>query len=643
MLNNVLIIGGGPTGLMAAILLSELDHIRHITVVELRAKYTRRQILLINPNTWKLLPNEVKTDLFGKSTNGKKPGCFVLPPSRDNWARCYKEKLPLASIEIRILEQTLFKYIKHNLKHKVTIIRPSEGKLHIEFKNNKVFVNMKEINYDMLIGADGGNSHVRQHIIKTRMIKTSPKRYAFIAMSETQPQKLKGIHESASKSRRRKITRTEDKHAGRFFRTQYGAYYIGLALTKPEYDAVMKAKNEENPIPKHIIKRLYAMCDLVNAQCDFPADIVTTSSFPVQVFKSGRYSKLTPKPVYLVGDAAMTTHFFTGTGANNGIAIVETLVNLLKKYPNGRIPVKIYKSKLEALRKTMHKKIMSVMKAQSKEELPQEIVKQGLAKSTHHMTLRPRKPKKTKVKKIPTQKKKTKKAPILSKPLECKTLIKCTVRSKKGPFNTKTLKKNSSVYVGRRPPAWILPPKDVAFFGNKSVGQLYQDGAQISEKCHKYSTVKDLKLLDMSNPKNIRMLISKIKKNEDKNVIRVVTGIDIIELDSRKNFAVLTDPKQMQNLIKMYDIWCGDYIEKNPDKIAVCTEGYFTKSDATKQLYLSKRAGQILCRMCKSCGLDGWIYPPEKTDRANRFRFHEEILLCDPKNSLKLENKGPTC
>lgn len=338
---NILVVGAGPVGLLFAIMMHENPLLRDlytVTLLEKRSQYTRDVILLLNADTYNLLPSAVKNEIWGSQ---QKKGCYVLPPSKDELARCYLDKLPLASVPTNILESSLLRYAQ---SIGIPVIRPTTGSLNIIITPNSISVNGQPLQFDIVVGADGYNSQIRSNMLESGVSSKVKPIYGFTITDRITVDDMDGVYKHATPSRIKTVAANLPQNAFRFFRTPYGLIYLGLLLNEREYQEIVSSKQ----YPPWLIERINNVCRIVKVKkCIFPTP-ENSSIFKVDPIFSNIFSRTDPFPVYLIGDSLANTNFFTGSGVNIGVAMAKSLTNLLYQYNNGAIPVDIYRKTQQA-------------------------------------------------------------------------------------------------------------------------------------------------------------------------------------------------------------------------------------------------------------------------------------------------------
>lgn len=333
---KVLVVGAGPVGLLFAIMLHENPILRElytVTILEKRSQYTRDIILLLNSDTYNLLPATVKNEIW---TGYQKKGCFVLPPNKDVLARCYEDKLPLASTPTNILEDSLFKYAQ---SIGIPIIRPTQGSFNINVTPTSISVNGQILQFDIVVGADGYNSQIRTQMLESGVSYKVKPIYGFTITDRIPIDDMGGIYNHASPSRVRNIIASPPQNDFRFFRTPFGLIYLGLLLNEREYQEI----NSSTQYPPWLINKINNICQVVKVKRCITPTPENSSVFKVDPIFSNIFSRTHPFPVYLIGDALANTNFFTGSGVNISVAMAKSLVNLLFQYTDGIIPVDVYR------------------------------------------------------------------------------------------------------------------------------------------------------------------------------------------------------------------------------------------------------------------------------------------------------------
>jgi 2-polyprenyl-6-methoxyphenol hydroxylase-like FAD-dependent oxidoreductase len=343
---KLVIVGGGPVGLLTAIMIMKQSRLKSqfdVTVVELRAGYTRKQIILLDNHSHQLLPREVRTALWGRQ---RRVGCYVFPPPKKTGATCYRTKLPLSSAPMYRLERALFTSAR---KAGVRTIRPSKkgAKLTLKFDNDTKTITIVRprrnttnetlrIRWDVLVGADGANSTVRRDVMGATAIPMADlgRIYGVTINAQTTPMRLGGVKYRPSETDRRRLAAAGVQHDYRFFRTQYGHYYVGIVLRESDARRMM-ATIKRGVVPAELERQTQSICKLVNAQCK-RVELDQITIFPIDVTRASKFIDESAN-AYLVGDAVVATHFFTGSGINVGFKTAETLVEQLLKAPLGKV------------------------------------------------------------------------------------------------------------------------------------------------------------------------------------------------------------------------------------------------------------------------------------------------------------------
>lgn len=178
---RLVIAGGGPTGLFTACRAADALDRREwsIVVIERRPEYVREQrIILYWLSAVKhMLPERVRQELLGADA----AGCYVSPFRRLQWL-CFTKEDTYASVSIEALERALLDYARDR---GVEVLRPAHGQpahtLSFDTAANTVFVDGVPIGYDVLVGADGANSHVRREVLGADMVPFFPDTPLFLA------------------------------------------------------------------------------------------------------------------------------------------------------------------------------------------------------------------------------------------------------------------------------------------------------------------------------------------------------------------------------------------------------------------------------------------------------------------------------
>lgn len=323
---RIAIIGGGPVGLYLAASIVESGK-DQVYVFEKRSTPTRRQTIVLDRETLEQLGNKmplVLHDLLGDDvtkTLGENPnaeGCYIVPPPTTEQGICFTEentRLPLAIAEMRLIE----KYIKESLAITANV-KPIYGEPEIDTRRGIVTVNDVKYPFDVLIGADGANSIVRRDVLQCHWEPLDQTTYAMIALLQTQ----KGTFKQTLNQPPPLNIITPRQHSRRVFRNRNGdLLYLGLTLP-----ADIATRIKEGKLTRSLDYIIKYTCQLSGTPCTNIEPKI--SVFELTPSKSSCwYRELNGRYYFLVGDAAMTTHFFTGSGLNNGFRMADLLEQVL--------------------------------------------------------------------------------------------------------------------------------------------------------------------------------------------------------------------------------------------------------------------------------------------------------------------------
>ena len=324
-MTRVLVIGGGPAGLVFSILLAKLQPNYQIDLWEPRFQnFTRKITLVLNSLVLSLLSTTIDEDIRPILVSKKYSGCFVKPPALDHDAECFTETSGFDFISIRIdkLENLLSEYI---LKFSnITIIKK-------KFNANSFTLNTIQ-KYTLLISASGGRDNVDNFFLQSES-KTIPLSYGMVITFN--PKKHETIE---SEDGFTKLRNSQNRYRG--FRSQNSTYYLGiqishtdlveLSLLQEEYGEIMFDKmsklmkeaiesglNKYKMEPEDINKMEYSFFPIIN---NYRTD---TAGF------IGLHNSIA---AFLIGDSSGTTHFFSGNGVNTAIIAASELAFDLTKH-----------------------------------------------------------------------------------------------------------------------------------------------------------------------------------------------------------------------------------------------------------------------------------------------------------------------
>lgn len=324
---KIAIIGGGPVGLTAAIKLiyeknNKINDIYDITIFEKRKKYIREQFLIFGGTKGNLLSN-YPFDLSRKIQ--KHVQCYLENPVFDMKGLCFEDMNDIKdyreiskSIQISTLEKILNKYIKEKCKSNIKII-------YKEF-------NQKDVkNYDIIIGADGQKSYVREKIMKLKWndmkdyetyilhIKYTDRSNKEYRISKNLlPQKVKDSYELSLKRADIEYDQCNslfEQDRFRLIRSNTNKTQFMLQIRKSVYNKIKNMKVFDE-LPTKIKNAVLINSYLLGSK---PINLAKTkiNIYNSKIGHSTEYCFIKNSKLFaLIGDSAMTTHVFTGEGLN---------------------------------------------------------------------------------------------------------------------------------------------------------------------------------------------------------------------------------------------------------------------------------------------------------------------------------------
>lgn len=334
---KVLIIGGGPVGLFLAIkLVEKFGKKVEVKVYEKRGEYKRDQIILFQP----YLLN--KTLPVGLLDMLKDEVCHSARAAYDDFGFCFGQSLAegqnLVTIVLKDLEKILAKYM-------ATMEGSSQVKvIKKEFKLGDTR-SKKDLKWcDIVVGAGGRKSYVREEVMKSEFIEHDGFQSYGLAMTFEDKSNPSYFIQFDDKLRGavRRIELKEPsvaQHRKRFFRSRGKWTYLGLQIDPEEFEGV-EGKMDEFGNAEFIFKMLpERMKKMVRGYLDYHGsepvglDKVRVYVFKIKLAHSETYGRIKDgKAMFVIGDAAIQSHFFTAFGINSGFGEIQNFCEILEMY-----------------------------------------------------------------------------------------------------------------------------------------------------------------------------------------------------------------------------------------------------------------------------------------------------------------------
>lgn len=380
--DNLLILGGGPVGLVTAYFLQKSIPNFKTVLVEKRPKYTRTYQLFLAEDTFDTLPYEIQKGLWGYG----RYGCYILPPPIDAKGYCFIN--PPIDTQVpdhyysAIYDNEFFdidsltgrRTFKRLMSIPIGVFENAmEELLRIKYPQIKIIKPRTDTEYNIVENNDtsarGLNSYVVKDetgtIVEKNLFRNNDAMYNYI-IDTTGAQSLEQVREkegsSSSPQSETALTLivksdfSHIKHAmtsknvdlrpaqnnSRFFSNNEKWHTALLSIRNLPDNANFYNKSagkiewtdisEDN---QKYIKNEYTK--YTNKDLN-PADITQINLILIELTNRSEHFETLSNDTFkfYVGDSACAVHFFSGTGINNGIRMATKLTEMLTKVYRSR-------------------------------------------------------------------------------------------------------------------------------------------------------------------------------------------------------------------------------------------------------------------------------------------------------------------
>lgn len=362
-LGKVIIIGGGPVGLFAAFQLLSKDTDVKVDVLESLSQVdyeSSQQEFFIENKIFEKFPDVVKAALK-ESPNA----CRIFRPEKalKNYCFANLDDNDQTGYSIKI-DGLLFQLKEFCTTYgdRFNIIFDAKATLNgdvINYTDN--YGNIQKIPFKNLIITTGDVTEVVPYnLFKNLPVPEIPTTYGMAINMKISDNQLPDVFLNANEATLTQYKNAKLQHRFRFFRQQDYDIYLGINLSKAEYDTYMTALPAipEDGVPKgsngnqikydvtglpSAIEDLFTMITTtvdaytgkepstsISTYLTIPPKGIRTFSITLTYTTPGHLELPNKSHIYVAGNAAMKTHFFTSFGVNFGLESAEKVVNSIK-------------------------------------------------------------------------------------------------------------------------------------------------------------------------------------------------------------------------------------------------------------------------------------------------------------------------